>query len=201
VPATATSAIRRERILEAALAAFLEHGLAGTSIEEVRARSEASVGSVYHHFGGKHGLAGALYVEILADYHSIFLAALQAHGDDAQAGVRAVVRAHQRWCLRDRPERARFLLFHGDAARGANAGALTTANREFFRRVLGWWRPHAHYGALRELDLDLAYTLWLGPAQEFCRLSLAGRTTVSPRRAASVLADGAWQALNPHGGP
>jgi AcrR family transcriptional regulator len=42
---------RRELILDAALRSFLEHGLAGASIEDVCARSGSSVGSVYHHFG------------------------------------------------------------------------------------------------------------------------------------------------------
>ena len=192
---------RREQILEAALVAFLDHGLAGASIEEICVGSGASVGSVYHHFGGKEGLAGALYLDSLADYQLTFLMALRAHDDDAEAGVRAVVRAHLRWCLGDRPERARFLLFHGAAVRGASVEALKAANREFFGVVLAWWRPHARDGTLRELELDVAYALWLGPAQEFCRLHVAGRNNVSPDRAAPLLAGGAWQALNPRGDP
>lgn len=186
---------RREAILEAALACFLEHGIAGAGIERVCARSGASVGSVYHHFGGKEGLAGAVFNEALGDYQASFVAALHRHPVDAEAGVRAGVREHLRWCLRRRPDRARFLLFHGDAARSAAPERLSALNREFFASVLSWWRPHVGYGALRDLDLDLAYALWLGPAQEYCRLRLAGRTTTSPSRAAQVLADGAWQAL------
>ncbi|WP_028921297.1 TetR/AcrR family transcriptional regulator [Pseudonocardia acaciae] len=186
---------RRTAILDAALACFLEHGVAGAGIEQVCARSGASVGSVYHHFGGKDGLAGAVFTEAMADYQVSFLAALRRHPDDARAGVRAAVREHLRWCLRRHPERARFLLFHGDAARAAGAERLAELNREFFASVLAWWRPHVRYGALRELDLDLAYALWLGPALEYCRLRLAGRTRVAPARAERALADGAWQAL------
>lgn len=186
---------RREAILEAALACFLERGVVGAGIERVCAASGASVGSVYHHFGGKEGLAGAVFVEAMGDYQASFVAALRRHPDDAKAGVHAAVREHLRWCLRRRPDRARFLLFHGDAARNAGAERLAALNREFFASVLSWWRPHVRYGALRDLDLDLAYALWLGPAQEYCRLRLAGRSTTSPSRAARVLADGAWQAL------
>jgi AcrR family transcriptional regulator len=190
-----TKAARREAILDAALACFLERGVAGAGIEQVCARSGASVGSVYHHFGGKEGLAGAVYLAAMGDYQASFMAALRRHPDDAEAGVRAAVGEHVRWCLRRRPDRARFLLFHGDAARSAAAALLAQLNREFFASVLAWWRPHVRYGALRELDLDLAYALWLGPAQEYCRLRLAGRTEVAPAHAAPVLADGAWQAL------
>lgn len=186
---------RREAILDAALRAFLDHGVADTPIEDICAGAGASVGSVYHHFGDKGGLAGAVYVEAMADYQAAFLGVLHRHPDDAKAGVRGAVRAHLRWCLRDRSDLARFLLFHGDAARGAGAEALEELNRELFAEVLRWWRPHARYGALRELDLDLAYVLWLGPAQEYCRLRLAGRTAVAPARAGGALADAAWQSL------
>ena len=96
-----------------------------------------------------------------------------------------------RWCLRDQPERARFLLFHGDAARGVSGGL----NKDFFAEVLRWWRPHVRYGAVRDVDLDLAYALWLGPAQEYCRLRLAARTRVAVKTAVPELAGAAWQSL------
>jgi AcrR family transcriptional regulator len=44
---------RKQEILDAALRGFAEKGLAGTTVEEVRRRSGASVGSIYHHFGDK----------------------------------------------------------------------------------------------------------------------------------------------------
>ena len=91
---------RREAILQAALQAFLEHGVAATPIEDICARAEASVGSVYHHFGDKGGLAGAVYVEALADYQGRFLDVLRDHCDNAEAAVRDAVAAHLGWCLR-----------------------------------------------------------------------------------------------------
>lgn len=185
---------RRAAILAAALDSFLEHGVAGASIEDVCARSGASVGSVYHHFGGKEGLAGAVFRAALGDYQRVFLAALRAHPDDPAGGIRAVVREHLRWCLIEAPERARFLLLHGDAARGSGA---VEQNREFLAEALAWLRRHVE----PRPDLDLAYALWLGPAQEYCRLRLTGRTTSDPAEAAEVLAEGAVRALLPAGLP
>ena len=54
--AAATSA-RQEAILDAALKLFNRHGYAATSIDDLRKASRASVGSIYHHFGGKEGVA------------------------------------------------------------------------------------------------------------------------------------------------
>lgn len=187
------------RILDAARATFLERGVVGASVEEVCERSGASVGSLYHHFGGKEGLAGAVYVDALAGYQGAFLAELRRHADDAEGGIRGGVRMHLRWCLRQAPDRARFLLFHGGVARGQAGDGLREANRRFLGEVLAWWRPHARYGALRELDLDLAHALWLGPAQEHCRLRLGGRTRVSPARAERELAQAAWDSLRAGG--
>jgi AcrR family transcriptional regulator len=197
--ATEAPTSRREAIAEAALEAFLEHGVVGASIEEVCRRSGASVGSLYHHFGGKEGLAGAVYAEALGCFQDAFTAELRRHGA-AEGGVRGGVRVHLRWCLRDEPRAARFLLFGGDVARGAAAEALRERNRAFFADVLAWWRPHARYGAVRDLAPDLVAALWLGPAEQYCRNRLAGRTAVAPSRAQPVLADGAWQSLRSQGG-
>jgi AcrR family transcriptional regulator len=184
---------RRAEILDAALRCFLEHGVAGATIEQIRDRSGASVGSIYHHFGGKDGLAGALYTAALGDYQHRFLAALESN-PAAPDGVPAVVATHLHWCLREQPDRARYLLFHAGSARPAAGAELTELNREFFRAVLGWWRPRVRTGELRDLPVDLINALWLGPAQEYCRLHLSGQS-VSANEHETVLADAAWRAL------
>lgn len=174
----------REAILAAGLNAFLRNGVAGAPIQLIAAEAGASIGGLYHHFGDKRGLAAAVYASALAGSQAAFLEVLEG---PAQEGVRATVAAHLRWCLETNADQARFLLMHGDAA-----GDVAELNRVFFGRVLEWLRPHVRSGALRDLDLDLTLALWLGPAQEFCRLRLAGRTTTAP---GSVLADAAWAAL------
>ena len=59
---------RRRQILDAALASFLEKGYAATSIADIRARSGASTGSIYHFFSGKGALAEALLREAVAGW-------------------------------------------------------------------------------------------------------------------------------------
>src|SRR6185436_8786528 len=61
---------RKEAVLEAALACFEELGYDNTSIEDIRARSGASIGSIYHHFGRKEVIAAALYVDTLVKYRA-----------------------------------------------------------------------------------------------------------------------------------
>jgi AcrR family transcriptional regulator len=175
----------RDAILAAGLRAFLRDGVANAPIQHIAADAGVSIGGLYHHFGDKRGLAAAIYATALADYQRTFLAALE--GQSAEAGVRATVAAHLDWCLRAQPSQARFLLFHPDAA-----GDVKALNRPFFGAVLDWWRPHVRSRTMRDLDFDLAYALWLGPVQEYCRLRLAGRTRTEPK---THLADAAWAAL------
>lgn len=56
----------RTALLSAARGVFAESGFAEASIAEVVARASASVGSLYHHFGGK----AELYLALFEEYQS-----------------------------------------------------------------------------------------------------------------------------------
>jgi AcrR family transcriptional regulator len=189
------AADRRAAILDAALAEFTEHGVAGASIDAIRRRSGASVGSIYHHFGGKDGIAGALYLDGLRSYQDGFVDAL-ARADSTRSGVEGAVHHHLEW-VAAHPELARFLLLGRDASVVvATERPLRELNRGFFGQVQRWTRPRVRAGELRELDLELMTALWIGPAQELARLWLAGRTQTSFLQAAPALADAAWKSLS-----
>ncbi len=53
------------RILTAALDLFVREGYHNISIHEVQKQAQVSIGSIYNHFGGKEGIARALYTHIL----------------------------------------------------------------------------------------------------------------------------------------
>jgi AcrR family transcriptional regulator len=185
---------RRDSILEAALECFNARGVAGTTIEDVRERTGASVGSIYHHFGGKEQLAGALHLEGARSYQAGFLAILQEQRS-VRAGIEAIVRYHLRW-VAEHPELARYMLAGGEAEVAASAAAeLRELNRTFFAAISDWVAPHARRGALRPFAVDLYAALVLGPSQEFARHWLAGRTTTSLRAAEPALVSAAWNAV------
>ncbi len=70
---------RRRQILDAALELFLEAGVANCRVEDLFERSGVSVGSFYHHFGSKPGVAAALYLQIPEKFQGDFLAELSRH--------------------------------------------------------------------------------------------------------------------------
>src|SRR5688500_4742493 len=52
---------RRESILEAALAAFVERGFHGTAIPQIAERANIAAGTIYHYFESKEVLVNELY--------------------------------------------------------------------------------------------------------------------------------------------
>jgi AcrR family transcriptional regulator len=181
---------RRQEILDAALRGFAEKGLAGTTVDEVRERSGASVGSIYHHFGDKEGIAAALYVDVLAGYQRGVLAVLGKSGD-ARETVEGLVRHHLRWVARNR-DGARFLL-SGRPRRAASE--IAELNRNVFEAMSGWLEEEVRAGGVRELPFELFFSLLIGPAQEFCRHWLDGRMSTSMRTAERELPAATSRAL------
>jgi TetR/AcrR family transcriptional repressor of mexJK operon len=59
-PCSTRSSAKREAILDAALACFLEHGYASTSMDMVAATAAVSKATIYAHFAGKDELFGAI---------------------------------------------------------------------------------------------------------------------------------------------
>jgi AcrR family transcriptional regulator len=185
---------RREAILSAALECFTDRGFAATTVAEIRDCSGASIGSIYHHFRGKEGLAAELYVEGLRGYQAGLLEALE-RSPHAEASIRGLVRHHLRW-VEGNPKLAKFLMGRRETElRLATEARVRELNRGFFPRVGAWMERHVQSGELRPLSPDLWEPLLLGPSQEFARLWLAGRTRISLRRAERELAKATWNAV------
>jgi TetR/AcrR family transcriptional regulator, repressor of fatR-cypB operon len=52
---------RRESILDAALACFVERGFHGTAIPQIAEKADIAAGTIYHYFDSKEALVNALY--------------------------------------------------------------------------------------------------------------------------------------------
>jgi len=80
----------RTKVLEAALFLFTERGYFNTSVHNIARYAGVSIGSLYHHFHDKAGIARALYDALLARMvHD--LGALRRRHADSRGYYRAVV--------------------------------------------------------------------------------------------------------------
>ncbi|GGP02937.1 TetR/AcrR family transcriptional regulator [Nonomuraea glycinis] len=183
----------RTRIIEGALRRFSQDGVSATTLASLREESGVSVGSFYHHFASKEHVFGVLYTEILESYQERFVAELVSH-QEARDGIEAVVAFHMRWAG-EHPERARLLISERPPRKQEPGGAeVAQARHGFFRQVSDWWKPHMKNGVLQPVHATMCYVLWLGPAQEMCRLWFAGAHTPTEEEIKGLGA-AAWQSL------
>ncbi len=182
---------RRTRILEAALACFLDRGYAATSIADIRKASGASTGSIYHFFDGKPALALALVERAAAGWSAASAAATAPDATPEQA-IRASVTGLVHWGLAH-PGELRFIdeirtLQSTDPALAALL-ATFVKGRDTARALYERWAADGH---VRPLPWSVAHALMLGPAYDFLRLA---RLLSAPPDAAETLAAAAWAAV------
>ncbi|GIH26947.1 hypothetical protein Aph01nite_52570 [Acrocarpospora phusangensis] len=172
---------------------FSQDGVSASTLASLREESGVSVGSFYHHFASKEHVFGVLYAETLTMYQEAFVAELTRH-EDARSGIEGIVALHMNWCG-DHPERARLLISERPPRREEPGGAeVAESRRAFFRQVSDWWRPHMKAGLLKPVHPTMCYVLWLGPAQEMCRLWFAGAHQPTDEEIKG-LGEAAWASL------
>lgn len=197
---------RRRQILDAALDLFLEVGVGGCRVEDLFERAGVSVGSFYHHFGSKPGVAAALYLEVLEKFQGDFVAELSRHRS-ARAGIKATVGHHLAWVV-ENPQRAAYLFQclepEVQSVCREQENQMTTA---FFGNCAAWMDERAAAGQIRKLSFLEYYVLWMGPTLELTRAWLMNVqqkwTWMDPEQcrpealigAEKNLSEAAWQAL------
>lgn len=185
---------RKQEILDAALACFTEHGIEATTIDMIRERSGASVGSLYHHFGSKEAIAGALYISAL-DEHGELQRGLIEKVTNAEDAVKALVYAYIDWVAAN-PDKARFVLYSRRAvAKGDNASELAAHSKMRVNDIKNWFRKYVEEGSVKDLPLECYGSLITGPAHDYARLWLAGRAKTELKAYREVFAEAAWDSV------
>jgi AcrR family transcriptional regulator len=192
-PSKDESGDRKSAILAAALVVFTEKGVEAATIDDIRQKSGASVGSIYHHFGAKDGIAAALFAHTLDDYWGQLMDAVGSEAD-ARAAIHALVDTHIRWIVA-KPDAARFLFSRRQAVGATHEQAVRQHTAEHFKRLLAVFKPWFKAGILRQMPYELYVAILLGPAQELSRHWLGGRIMLDPRDAIEELSAAAWRSL------
>ena len=132
----------RNQLLDAARAVFAQRGFADAGVSEVVERAGSSVGSLYHHFGGKSELFTALWERYRDEQYTTAAAAVAAAKEAGvtdpfelfQAGARAYLGAT--WANRDLVK----LIHDGDTPPGFQR-LLRQSGKEWVRSNFRLLRP------------------------------------------------------------
>lgn len=185
---------RRREILDAALACFDALGYEKTTVADISAHADASIGSIYHLFPGKEQLFAALYLEAIGESQRYCMRALR-RAKGLEQGVHALVRSYLRWVSRSR-ELAGYLLTMRRAEFMSEAEVeLERMNARFRNELRGWLEEQHAERELPPIGMDVLLAILVGPSQDFARRWLGGSTTTSLRDAGDLLAKSAWLSL------
>ncbi|MHB8916947.1 MAG: TetR/AcrR family transcriptional regulator [Desulfocucumaceae bacterium] len=188
------TAERRRQIIQAALACFGEMGFVNTTMEDIRIRSKASNGSIYHHFKSKDQLAAAVYIEGIIDYQAGLIDELKKH-PQAREGIYEIVRYHMQW-VSEHVEWSRYLFQMRHAGFMTDTeDSIKAENKRFSREFWAYFSRHIEDGTLRSLPVELYISLILGPCQELYRIRLSRPVAAELNTAVVEIAEAAWQAL------
>ena len=187
-------ASRKIAIKFAALDCFLENGFLATTMADIRKRSGATTGSIYHFYAGKGALALELFEESVASWSDA--TTHLTRGDTPRERIRGSVLGLLDWA-RTEPGQFRFMDELRMLARThpeLEACALRLAEGE--RNASALYAFWTHSGAVRPLAWPVAHALLLGPAYDHARGP--GFAAADPADDA-VLADAAWAAVSMDG--
>jgi len=124
------SARKRQAIIEAAMALFLEHGYQGTSMDDIAAMAAVSKQTVYKNFADKQQLFSEITLGAAARADEFIRAvpALLAGTDDLEAGLRALARQYLATVMQPRLLQLRRLIV-------GEAGRFPALARAYYQRV------------------------------------------------------------------
>lgn len=191
-PRAATVA-RRASVLRAALVCFTRAGVDGTTIGDIQRAASCSVGSLYHHFGSKEGIAEELFIEGIARFNRGMLRRLR-RCTSAEESVKAVVRFYCDWSARNRALASYLHARDIDFSEQARA-RLKDVYRGYIGEVFAWFAPFVGGGEMRALPRDAYVPLISGPIQEYVRRWLSGHYERPPGAMKELFADAAWKAM------
>ena len=178
----------------AALQIFNQNGIEATPVDEIGRRAGASVGSIYHHFSSKEGLAIALLAEGLRSNARQLEQRLDKLGT-AQQGVRMIVYSLIDW-ISANPEWACFI-YTVSSSRLMRTGKsqLQEVNDYYSGIIDAYFTPHTRAGAFRRLPPDCLSSLIVGPVHDYARRWLNGQVDSNIGDHAEVFASAAWNAV------
>ncbi len=185
---------RRSDIIQAALFCFDEYGFNETTIEDIRKRSNASSGSIYHHFKSKDQLGAAVYLEGIKHYQSGMLENMEKH-NTPKGLIESMVGYYFQW-MKDNAAWARYLMqMRQEAFMEITENSIASANKQFIECLAGLFSPKIKAGKLRKLPLEIYLSLILGPCECYGRFWLDKVTDADIRLATKEIIESAWSAL------
>lgn len=160
----------RARVLASATRLFVRRGYFNTSIQDLVQASGVSVGSIYHHFGGKQDVAEALYRETTER----FLARMReraASERSVEGKLRRLTTLVYEYC-EEAPEQLEYMLFVSHTE--ISPAALPICLSAPFQEVAGWVAAGMRGGEVEKGPAEVVAGVFMGAILKLVELRLRG---------------------------
>jgi AcrR family transcriptional regulator len=158
------------RIMTAALELFVERGYHNVSVHDIQKRAGVSIGSIYNHYGGKEGVARALYEHLLNEM-LLLIEQVEAAVEDPAGRCKAVIRR-----LMEKTETHRSIMAFVFSARHREflPGLPPICSAAPFERLRELVQRAMDVGQIRRMDVWLAASAVFGGAIRLIQLRIDG---------------------------
>lgn len=158
------------QILSATLSLFTGQGYFNTSVHDIARESEVSIGSIYHHFNDKEGVARALYNDMI-DRMSSELAIIKKNHGSAHDRCRAVIELLFN-ITEQEPEIMEFMLYSKHREFLPNERPVCSSQP--FEIMREFVQDGMKSGEIQDMDLMVASTCLFGGAIRMITSSMDG---------------------------
>jgi AcrR family transcriptional regulator len=178
----------RQQILDTALRLFSQDGYFNTSIHDVQREAGVSIGSIYNHFGGKEGIAKALYHSLLEKMEALVDEVVSARTGAYDRGLAVVERLFL--VTEQEPEAMRFIF--GAKHREFLPDEPPICSAKPFVKLRDIIAVGVQNGEIRQIDHWVAASCAFGPALRMIALRLDGTMPKSLTGYGETVWNAAW---------
>lgn len=185
---------KKLKIITTALEIFNQHGIENTTIDMIRLATDTSVGSLYHHFGNKEGLAAAVYLTGLQNFSErLFHAVKQCK--TLKEAVYCIVESNIDW-INEHPVWAKFIFEQHNVLQAAGEELYFRESASQIQQAINKFMIGLENDVpLHDYPAEILSSLLVGPTHDYARHWLNGRRSIPLPQLKEHFALAAWQGL------
>ncbi len=180
------------RILTAALDLFVDRGFHNVSVHDVQKQANVSIGSIYNHFGGKEGIAKALYDRLLNEIDILVQSVMH---DESSAKARCSKIISLLFEYTESHRNIIAFIFHPKHAEFL-PGELPTCTTDPFKSIHEIVEQGMEEGEIRQSNPCVAVAATFGGAYHMIQLRLDGMIKVPLPTLLDELLQNTWQGMD-----
>ncbi|MBW2100456.1 MAG: TetR/AcrR family transcriptional regulator [Deltaproteobacteria bacterium] len=159
---------RKELILNIALDLFTQWGYFNTTVHDIQRASNVSIGSIYHHFKNKEGIAKALFDRLVAQMDTAIEGILRTHESTYRRSLAIITYLFE--LAKETPQSMQYILYARHREFMPDEKPICSSRP--FEKIKAMVREGIEKGEIRPMDPTVASACLFGGAIRLIHLHL-----------------------------